>query len=196
MMVDAARGLTWLHRGDFVVIHRLDCLFVPCVDRLLLCMFVQCAIGHKRLCVLLCIAFADAFCNSDLKPENLLVDENYRVKVCDFGLSQVKEKPNEDLMDPKVRCIVVWDRKLTTMYRQGRLRGSPLWMAPEVLAQQPFSQMADVYAYALVKRLWNVLPPSACDSDARTGVVGGCHTSEALCTCEDAQAGAFVGLVG
>lgn len=94
----------------------------------------------------------------DLKPENLLVDENYRVKVCDFGLSQVKESPEEDLMDPK-----------------GRLRGSPLWMAPEVLAQQPFrwrrvygercvgifahapsrSQMADVYAFALV--LWEAV---------------------------------------
>lgn len=96
MMADAARGLTWLHRGDFVVIHR------------------------------------------DLKPENLLVDENYRVKVCDFGLSQVKEKQDEDLMDPK-----------------GRLRGSPLWMAPEVLAQQTFSQQADVYAFALV--LWEAV---------------------------------------
>ena len=96
MMTDAARGLTWLHRGDFVVIHR------------------------------------------DLKPENLLVDENYRVKVCDFGLSQVKEKKEEDLMDPK-----------------GRLRGSPLWMAPEVLSQQPFTQQADVYAFALV--LWEAV---------------------------------------
>ena len=95
MMMDAARGLTWLHRGDFVVIHR------------------------------------------DLKPENLLVDENYRVKVCDFGLSQVKEK-EEDLKDPK-----------------GRLRGSPLWMAPEVLSQQPFTQQADVYAYALV--VWEAM---------------------------------------
>jgi serine/threonine protein kinase len=96
MMCDAARGLTWLHRGDFVVIHR------------------------------------------DLKPENLLVDDNFRVKVCDFGLSQVKEKKEEDLMDPK-----------------GRLRGSPLWMAPEVLAQQPFTQQADVYAFALV--LWEAV---------------------------------------
>jgi serine/threonine protein kinase len=55
--------------------------------------------------------------------------------VCDFGLSQVKESKEDDLMDPK-----------------GRLRGSPLWMAPEVLSQQPFTQQADVYAFALV--LW------------------------------------------
>ena len=57
--------------------------------------------------------------------------------MCDFGLSQVKET-NEDLKDPK-----------------GRLRGSPLWMAPEVLSQKPFTQQADVYAFALV--MWEAL---------------------------------------
>ena len=96
MMVDAARGMTWLHQGEFVVIHR------------------------------------------DLKPGNLLVDENYRVKVCDFGLSQIKEKKDEDMMDPK-----------------GRIRGSPLWMAPEVLLQQPFNEATDVYAFAIV--LWEAI---------------------------------------
>lgn len=88
-------------------------------------------------CKVLCIHTSSPLLIRDLKPENLLVDENYRVKVCDFGLSQVKET-NEDLQDPK-----------------GRLRGSPLWMAPEVLSQQPFTQQADVYAFALV--LWEAV---------------------------------------
>jgi serine/threonine protein kinase len=34
----------------------------------------------------------------DLKPSNLLIDENGRVKVCDFGLSQIKP-PGENLKD-------------------------------------------------------------------------------------------------
>ncbi len=50
----------------------------------------------------------------------------------------MKEKKEEEMLDPK-----------------GRLRGSPLWMAPEVLAQQPFTQQADVYAFALV--LWEAV---------------------------------------
>jgi serine/threonine protein kinase len=44
-----------------------------------------------------------------LKPQNLLVDEHWNVKVCDFGLSQVK------LREEKIR-----DGK--------SIPGTPLWM--------------------------------------------------------------------
>ena len=27
----------------------------------------------------------------DLKPDNILYDDNFRIKVCDFGLSRIKE---------------------------------------------------------------------------------------------------------
>lgn len=45
----------------------------------------------------------------DLKPQNLLVDEHWNVKVCDFGLSQVKIK-DMPLRDGK------------------SIPGTPLWM--------------------------------------------------------------------
>ena len=64
----------------------------------------------------------------DFKPSNLLVDENNRIKICDFGLSQVKPK-GENLRD-----------------REGEgAKGTPLWMAPEVLMGLPFNEKADVY---------------------------------------------------
>jgi serine/threonine protein kinase len=57
----------------------------------------------------------------DLKTQNILVDENWVAKVADFGLSRIKKKDQKGAV------------------------GSPLYMAPEVLAEQPYSEKADVY---------------------------------------------------
>eukprot|EP01127_Copromyxa_protea_P021938 TRINITY_DN7674_c0_g1_i1.p1 TRINITY_DN7674_c0_g1~~TRINITY_DN7674_c0_g1_i1.p1 ORF type:complete len:569 (-),score=106.76 TRINITY_DN7674_c0_g1_i1:7-1713(-) len=70
----------------------------------------------------------------DLKPSNLLVDENFRVKLCDFGLSVCNRK---DYIQDTDRAI-----------------GTPLWMAPEVLTGQPLDEKADVYSYGIV--LWEL----------------------------------------
>jgi serine/threonine protein kinase len=70
------------------------------------------------------------------KASNLLVDEHLSVKLSDFGLSQVKQTPH--LIDGKEGA-----------------RGTPLWMAPEVLMCRPFDEKADVYSFGLV--LWEIL---------------------------------------
>eukprot|EP01100_Stratorugosa_tubuloviscum_P013788 TRINITY_DN708_c5_g1_i1.p1 TRINITY_DN708_c5_g1~~TRINITY_DN708_c5_g1_i1.p1 ORF type:complete len:509 (+),score=213.98 TRINITY_DN708_c5_g1_i1:63-1589(+) len=75
----------------------------------------------------------------DIKPSNLLIDENYRVKVCDFGLSAVKQH-GEFLKD------------------KDRIPGSPLWMAPEVMQGRPLNEKADVYSFGLV--LWEIVTQS------------------------------------
>lgn len=72
----------------------------------------------------------------DLKPQNLLVDEHWNVKVCDFGLSQVK------LREEKIR-----DGK--------SIPGTPLWMAPEVLLGKEVDEKADVYSFGVV--LWEIV---------------------------------------
>jgi len=72
----------------------------------------------------------------DLKPQNLLVDEHWNVKVCDFGLSQVK------LREEKIR-----DGK--------SIPGTPLWMAPEVLLGKDVDEKADVYSFGIV--LWEIM---------------------------------------
>lgn len=77
------------------------------------------------------------FIHRDLKTSNLLIDSNMTVKVCDFGLSQIKAK-GEQLKDG-----------------QEGAKGTPLWMAPEVLLGQPFNEKADVYSFGLV--LWQIL---------------------------------------
>jgi len=72
----------------------------------------------------------------DLKPNNLLVDEHWNVKVCDFGLSQVKLRENK--------------------IRDGKsIPGTPLWMSPEVLLGQDVDEKADVYSFGIV--LWEII---------------------------------------
>ncbi|KAL6063525.1 Dual specificity protein kinase [Balamuthia mandrillaris] len=84
----------------------------------------------------------------DIKPPNILVNANFDVKVCDFGLSCVKEipKPDEELRDTAV--------------------GSPIWMAPEVLSGHLASEKSDVYAYAIV--LWEIMTRKAPFSNVRS----------------------------
>lgn len=69
----------------------------------------------------------------DLKSSNLLVDRNWNVKVSDFGLSRLKH-----------------EAYLTT--KTGR--GTPQWMAPEVLRNEASDEKSDVYSYGVV--LWEI----------------------------------------
>mmetsp|Transcript_18128 Transcript_18128/g.51128 ORF Transcript_18128/g.51128 Transcript_18128/m.51128 type:complete len:540 (+) Transcript_18128:203-1822(+) len=71
----------------------------------------------------------------DLKPSNLLVDEHYRVKVCDFGLSAIK-------MTDKLKD-------------KDSIPGTPLWMAPEVLLGKEIDEKCDVYSFAIV--FWEMI---------------------------------------
>ncbi|CAI9118963.1 OLC1v1020600C4 [Oldenlandia corymbosa var. corymbosa] len=69
----------------------------------------------------------------DLKSSNLLVDKNWTVKVGDFGLSRLKR-----------------ETYLTT--KTGK--GTPQWMAPEVLRNEPSDEKADVYSFGVI--LWEL----------------------------------------
>lgn len=76
------------------------------------------------------------FIHRDLKTSNLLVDENFNVKVCDFGLAHMKTHGNK---------------------KQGSYgaTGTPMWMAPEVLMNKEYDESADVYSFGIV--LWEML---------------------------------------
>jgi serine/threonine protein kinase len=80
------------------------------------------------------------FVHRDLKTANLLVDSNLNVKVCDFGLSQIKSQ-GDFLRDGSEGA-----------------KGTPLWMAPEVMLGQAFNEKADIYSFGIV--LWEILTRS------------------------------------
>ncbi|KAJ7522892.1 hypothetical protein O6H91_18G030400 [Diphasiastrum complanatum] len=69
----------------------------------------------------------------DLKSPNLLVDKNWVVKVCDFGLSRMKHN---------------------TFLSSMSTAGTPEWMAPEVLRNEPSNEKSDVYSFGVI--LWEL----------------------------------------
>ncbi|KAL2518635.1 G-type lectin S-receptor-like serine/threonine-protein kinase [Abeliophyllum distichum] len=66
----------------------------------------------------------------DIKPENILLGDDFCPKVSDFGLAKLKKK--EDMMSVS------------------RMRGTPGYMAPEWTRPDPITSKADVYSFGLV----------------------------------------------
>ncbi|CAK8579731.1 unnamed protein product [Lathyrus sativus] len=69
----------------------------------------------------------------DLKSPNLLVDKNWVVKVCDFGLSRMK---------------------YSTFLSSRSTAGTAEWMAPEVLRNELSDEKCDVFSYGVI--LWEL----------------------------------------
>ncbi|KAJ4956208.1 hypothetical protein NE237_012991 [Protea cynaroides] len=89
----------------------------------------------------------------DLKSPNLLVDKNWNVKVCDFGLSRLKHN---------------------TFLSSKSTAGTPEWMAPEVLRNEPSNEKCDVYSFGII--LWELatlrMPWSGMNPMQVVGAVG------------------------
>lgn len=66
----------------------------------------------------------------DVKPENILLDENYRAVVSDFGLSKLMSRDQS-------RCITT-------------IRGTRGYLAPEWILEQGVSEKCDIYSYGMV----------------------------------------------
>lgn len=65
----------------------------------------------------------------DLKSSNVLIDENWNVKLCDFGLSRINSS-----------------------HKKGSTRrvGTPHWMAPEILRGEEYVFESDVYSFGML----------------------------------------------
>lgn len=71
----------------------------------------------------------------DLKSLNVLVDDSYSAKVCDFGLSRFTESDNASTLN--------------------KLRGTYAYCAPEVYLGKTYSTKSDVYSFGVM--VWEVV---------------------------------------
>ena len=70
----------------------------------------------------------------DLKSSNVLIAEDWKVKLCDFGLSGHKKKSKKK--------------------KKSRI-GTYQWMAPEVIRNEELDFFSDVYSFGVV--IWEIL---------------------------------------
>jgi len=78
----------------------------------------------------------------DLKPDNVMVTDDGRVKVLDFGLARLVESS-----DPGAESEVLTVSRLTEV---GVVMGTVGYMAPEQVRGQPVGPGADVFALGVI----------------------------------------------
>ena len=70
----------------------------------------------------------------DLKSQNVLLSEDWTVKLCDFGLTRYKERFIRE--------------------NHGKI-GTPHWMSPEILRGERYDEASDVYSFGVI--VWEML---------------------------------------
>ncbi|HUS31394.1 MAG TPA: tetratricopeptide repeat protein [Kofleriaceae bacterium] len=97
----------------------------------------------------LAAAHAVGLVHRDFKPDNVLVGNDGRVRVSDFGLvSSSGEAPTNDGKKPKVDAHAA-------LTQTGAVMGTPLYMAPEQHAGKVADAKADQFSFAVT--LWQAL---------------------------------------
>ena len=85
-------------------------------------------------------AHAAGILHRDLKPANIMVDSQGEIKVLDFGLAKLAERPADEGAEAS----------LTTETMAGAIVGTPAYMSPEQVAGRPVDLRTDVFSFGVV----------------------------------------------
>jgi tetratricopeptide (TPR) repeat protein len=103
-------------------------------------------------------AHAAGIVHRDFKPDNVLVGKDGRVRVTDFGLARPAGAtlPSEELSQSPTRL----QQRIT---HTGTIMGTPAYMAPEQMTNEPLDERADVFSFcvALYEALYGQRPFAA-----------------------------------
>ncbi len=104
-------------------------------------------------------AHREGVIHRDVKPHNLMIGSDGRMRIADFGLARIAEMPGVTVT--------------------GEVVGSPLYMAPEALSggQTNADHRADIYSLGATMYEWLTLSPPH-PGDTRESVIGAILTTE------------------
>jgi serine/threonine-protein kinase len=95
---------------------------------------VECLRIVEELCYALAYAHGHNVIHRDVKPANIFVQPDGRVKLLDFGIARLEEKKNQDL----------------SLTRPGHIIGTVPYMAPERLRDKPLDGRSDIFSAGVV----------------------------------------------
>lgn len=100
----------------------------------------------------LAAAHAAELLHRDFKPDNVMIADDGRVRVMDFGLARMRShatRETEDPVQPKHDALAL------QVTRQGALLGTPSYMAPEQFEGVDLTPAADQFSFCVT--LWEAL---------------------------------------
>ena len=99
----------------------------------------------KQLICTMAYIHSRGYVHRDLKTQNILLDKNLDMKMCDFGLTRSRSELNSG---------------------SGQFAGTPCYMAPELFERKYYDEKVDVFAFGTV--VWEIysqkVPYANCES--------------------------------